>query len=285
VNSQNIGILHPGQMGISIAASAKNSGNRIYWASKGRSPETRRRASEHDLIDSINLQGICEICSILLCVCPPHAAEEVAHQVITHDFKGLYVDANAISPQRALQIGKDLNGADINFVDGSIIGGPAWKPGRTWLYLSGEDAEKIASCFSSGPLETQVMGDEIGKASAIKMCFAGYTKGRTALLSAILGTAEALGVREELQNQWSRYWPDFNEETTRSVSMGASKAWRFAGEMEEISSTFREAGLPGGFHAAAADLYKRLAQFKDDSSVPLDEILAALIPDKMKTEE
>ena len=121
------------------------------------------------------------------------------------------------------------------------------------------------------------MDDEIGKASAIKMCFAAYTKGRTALLSAILGTAEALGVRGELENQWSRYWPDFNEETTRRVQIGASKAWRFSGEMEEISATFQAAGLPGEFHAAAADLYRRLTQFKDDSSVPLEEILGALI--------
>jgi 3-hydroxyisobutyrate dehydrogenase-like beta-hydroxyacid dehydrogenase len=277
VNKQNIGILHPGQMGISIAASAQNSGNQVYWVSAGRSAETHQRASKHVLLDAQNLRHLCETCSIILCICPPHAAENVANQVIAESYEGFYVDANAISPERAIHIEQVLKDAGITFVDGSIIGGPAWEPGRTWLYLSGKGAEQVASCFSSGPLETQVMDDEIGKASAIKMCFAAYTKGRTALLSAILGTAEALGVRGELENQWSRYWPNFNEETTRRVQVGASKAWRFVGEMEEISTTFQAAGLPGGFHAAAADLYRRLTQFKDDSSMPLEEILNTLI--------
>ena len=284
VNKQNIGILHPGQMGISIAASAQNSGNHVYWVSAGRSPETHQRASNHALLDAQNLRHLCKTCSMILCICPPHAAEEVANQVIAEGYEGLYVDANAISPERAIHIGKGLQDAGITFVDGSVIGGPAWQPGRTWLYLSGEGAEQVASCFSSGPLETQVMDDEIGKASAIKMCFAAYTKGRTALLSAILGTAEALGVRGELENQWSRYWPDFNQETTRRVQVGASKAWRFAGEMEEISATFQAAGLPGEFHAAAADLYRRLTQFKDDSSVPLKEILDTLIQSGITSE-
>jgi 3-hydroxyisobutyrate dehydrogenase-like beta-hydroxyacid dehydrogenase len=265
-------------MGISIAASAQNSGNNIYWVSEGRSPQTLERASKHNLLDSMNLRQLCETCSVLLCVCPPHAAEDVARQVIAQDYKGLYVDANAISPQRTIQIGRELEESGIAFVDGSIIGGPAWEPGRTWLYLSGEDAERVASCFSDGPLETQVIDEEIGKASAIKMCYAAYTKGTTALLTAILGTAEAQGVRAELENQWSRNWPDFNEQTTRRIKIGASRAWRFSGEMDEISATFEAAGLPGGFHAAASDLYHRLARFKDETSVPLDEILQALIP-------
>jgi 3-hydroxyisobutyrate dehydrogenase-like beta-hydroxyacid dehydrogenase len=212
-----------------------------------------------------------------MCVCPPDAAEDVANQVIAQGFSGLYVDGNAISPQRTKTIADTVGEAGIAFVDGSIIGGPAWEPGRTWLYLSGEKAETIADCFAAGPLETQVLGDKIGKASAIKMCFAAYTKGRTALLSVILATAEAFVVRNELEEQWSRYWPEFTEETHHRIAIGASKAWRFAGEMEEISATFEAAGLPGGFHAAAAELYQRLTQFKDDTSVQVDDILQALI--------
>ena len=277
MKNQKVGILHPGQMGISIAASAQNSGNAVYWASEGRSAQSHERATKHELQDSVNLTHLCSTCSIILCICPPHAAEDVARQVIDQDYKGLYVDANAISPQRTIQIGQELDTAGIHFVDGSIIGGPAWEPGRTWLYLSGQNAERVASCFSAGPLETQVIGDEIGKAAAIKMCYAAYTKGTTALLSAILATAEALGVRAELENQWSRNWPDFNEQTNRRVKLGASRAWRFAGEMDEISATFQAAGLPGGFHAAAAELYHRITQFKDDTSIPLEEILDTLI--------
>ena len=106
------------------------------------------------------------------------------------------MDANAISPQRAIKIGQMLEEKGIQFVDGGIIGGPAWKPKETWLYLSGQQAPAITACFSNGPLETKIIGDQIGKASALKMCYAAYSKGTTALLAAILAASESLDVRE-----------------------------------------------------------------------------------------
>lgn len=285
MKKENVGILHPGQMGISIAASAQNSDNNVYWASEGRSPETHERASKYQLHDCQSLAKLCQMCSVILCVCPPHAAEDVAEQVASQNYQGLYVDANAISPQRVLRIGQKLTDAGMLFVDGSIIGGPAWEPGRTWLYLSGDHADRVASCFTGGPLEVQVIGNTIGKASGIKMCFAAYTKGRTALLSAILATAESLGVRAELEAQWERYWPNFPEQTSQRVKNGTSKAWRFAGEMDEISATFEAVGLPGGFHAAAADLYRRLSEFKDDTSISLELILNSLLQPSQPTDD
>jgi 3-hydroxyisobutyrate dehydrogenase-like beta-hydroxyacid dehydrogenase len=168
--------------------------------------------------------------------------------------------------------------ADVEFVDGGIIGGPTWNPGRTWLYLAGKEAQRISACFLAGPLETSVIGESAGKASALKMCFAAYTKGSTALLTAILAASEALGVREELANQWSRGGSDFAEQTTRRVRGVTAKAWRFAGEMEEIASTFEGAGMPEGFHAAAAEVYSRIAGFKDAQEIPsLADVLAALL--------
>ncbi|MGH8246850.1 MAG: hypothetical protein ACREUU_10505, partial [Gammaproteobacteria bacterium] len=76
--------------------------------------------------------------------------------------------------------------AGVSFVDGGIIGRPAREPGQTWLYLSGPRARDIAACFAAGPLKSRVLGMTIGKASALKMCFAAYSKGTTALLCAIL---------------------------------------------------------------------------------------------------
>jgi 3-hydroxyisobutyrate dehydrogenase-like beta-hydroxyacid dehydrogenase len=277
VKPQNVGILHPGQMGISIAASAQNSGYDVYWVSDGRSAQTHERAEKHNLKDANSLAELCEACSFIICVCPPHAAEEVAIEVAEHGFLGLYVDANAISPQRTRLIEKILVDAGATFVDGSIIGGPAWEPKRTWLYLSGDGASLATSYFSEGPLETSVIGEQIGKASAIKMCFAAYTKGTTALLSAILATAEAHDVREELNQQWSRYWPDFAEETAKRVKRGATRAWRFAGEMDEIADTFDAAGMPGDFHDAAAKIFRRTSHFKDDPSPELGDVLSALL--------
>jgi len=201
----------------------------------------------------------------------------VAAQVRACAFRGLYLDANAISPQRTLRIGRAMEEAGVAFVDGSIIGGPAWEPGRTWLYLAGREAGRAADCFSAGPLETCIIGEEIGRAAALKMCFAAYTKGSTALLCAILATAEELGVRPELEAQWSRGGSDFARQTQERVRRVTAKAWRFAGEMEEISATFEQAGLPGEFHAAAADVYRRIAHFKSAETPALDEVLAALV--------
>lgn len=278
---EKIGILHPGEMGISVAASAQNSGNTVYWASEGRNVQTQERAQQHNLIDSHSLAELCQTCTILISVCPPHAAEELAQQVLAHSFHGLYVDVNAISPQRAVHIGEMMAEGNALFVDGGIIGGPAWQPNTTWLYLSGQQAERVANCFSTGPLQTELISDNIGQASALKMCYAAYSKGTTALLCAILAAAEGLDVRTELERQWSHDDPNFAQQTSQRVRRVTAKAWRFAGEMEEIAATFEEVGLPGDFHQAAAELYRRLAHFKGLATPPpLPAVLNALLTDE-----
>ncbi len=274
----NVGFLHPGSMGVSLASSAQKSGNTATWASAGRSAATHARAHQHDLTDAGTLDALCTTCSVIVSICPPHAAEEVAAQVLDCGFRGLFVDANAISVGRTRRIAAQIEGAGARFVDGSVIGGPAWEPGRTWLYLAGESAAEVAKCFSAGPLETEVLGDEIGQAAALKMCFAAYTKGTTALLAAILATAEATGVREALEAQWSRGGSDFADQTRDRVRGVTAKAWRFAGELDEIGTTFRDAGVPSGFQEAAAEIYRRLAPFKEaDEMPPLEEVLAAIL--------
>jgi 3-hydroxyisobutyrate dehydrogenase-like beta-hydroxyacid dehydrogenase len=275
---EKVGILHPGEMGSSVAASAKNSGCTVYWTSEGRSGKTRERAEKHAFIEISSLAELCETCSVIVSVCPPHAAEETAKRVLDTSFQGAYLDANAISPQRVIRIGEMLQERGVAFVDGGIIGPPAWKADTTWLYLAGAEGERVAKCFSAGPLGVEVIGEGAGKASALKMCYAAYTKGTTALLGAILGAAEGLGVREDLNKQWSRDGSDFPEQARQRVRQSTGKAWRFIGEMEEIASTFKEAGMPGGFHAAAADVYRHLAHFKGAAAVPsIEEVLAAML--------
>jgi 3-hydroxyisobutyrate dehydrogenase-like beta-hydroxyacid dehydrogenase len=273
-----IGILHPGAMGISVAATLRNGGHTVTWASEGRSTHTRDRAAAHDLTDAETLAALCAQSTVIVSVCPPHAAEDVADAVIAHGFTGTYLDANAIAPQKALRIGEKLGAAGIAFVDGGIIGGPAWEPGRTWLYLSGPTAQAIGDLFRAGPLETEIIGPEIGKASALKMVFAARTKGTTALLCAVLAAAEKLGVRDALEADWARRDPDLVAQTQSSVQRVTAKAWRFAGEMQEIAATFEAAGLPGDFHRAAHEVYARIAAFKDAPDLPdLLDVLAALV--------
>ncbi|MBZ0303967.1 MAG: DUF1932 domain-containing protein [Anaerolineae bacterium] len=273
-----VGILHPGEMGVSIAATIKNSGHEVYWVSAGRSASTQARAEKVGLRDAHSLQTLCDTCAWIVSVCPPEAAEDLARQVHACGFRGAYLDANAISPQKAVRINDLMQEAGARFVDGSIIGGPAWTPHSTWLYLAGPDASEAVTCFAAGPLETSIVSDTVGQASALKMCFAAYSKGTTALLSAILATAEALEVRGALEQQWSRNGSEFAEETTQRVRQVTAKAWRFAGEMDEIAATLREAGMPGEFHQAAAEIYRRMAGFKDADPTPaLDAVLDSLL--------
>lgn len=276
MRTQQVGIIHPGEMGISIAVAMVNAGHTVHWASAGRSEESRRRAAAHGLHDVGTVEELCARCQVLVSVCPPHAAEDVAQTVAGYGFQGLYMDGNAIAPQRARRIASIVVQAGATYVDGGIVGPPAWKPDSTYLYLSGAAAEQAAQYFGA-PLVVRILGDAPDAASALKMCYAAYTKGTTALLCAILGAAEELGVRDALIGQWGQDGNGLDAKAPQQVRTVTAKAWRFVGEMEEIAATLESAGMPGGFHLAAADVYTRIAHFKDASETPaLEEVLEAL---------
>jgi 3-hydroxyisobutyrate dehydrogenase-like beta-hydroxyacid dehydrogenase len=195
-------------------------------------------------------------------VCPPEIAEEIAEHVARLSYQGTYIDANAISPERTQRIAHRLERCGARFVDGGIIGPPATARNRTWLYVAGDHAAGVAEHFSSGPIETQVLAGGIGRASALKMCFAAYSKGSIALACAVLGAAERLGVLDDLKRQWARNGPPLPE-MEREISRAAPKAWRFVAEMQEIASTFQSADQPPEFHQAAAEIFRRLSRTTD----------------------
>jgi 3-hydroxyisobutyrate dehydrogenase-like beta-hydroxyacid dehydrogenase len=197
--AEPIGILHPGEMGSVVATTARNSGHQVYWTSEARSSRTRARAEKAGLIDAGTLAQLCQTCALILSVCPPEFAEQTAAQVLAHGFRGTYLDANAISPAHKQGIAERMQTSGVHFVDGGIVGLPPKARGQTWLYLSGEQADKVACCFTAGPLEVEVIGTEVGKASALKMCFAGHSKGSIALLIAVMGAADRMGVLEDLK--------------------------------------------------------------------------------------
>jgi 3-hydroxyisobutyrate dehydrogenase-like beta-hydroxyacid dehydrogenase len=275
---KRIGLLHPGAMGASVGAAARSNQHTVLWASAGRSGSTGARARRANLEDAGTVAEVVKASEIVLSVCPPHAAEEVAGEVVHLGFSGVYVECNAISPDRTRAIQRIIEDAGAHYVDGGIIGGPAWtREAKTWLYLSGPRAEEVAACFAGSPLKAPVISDRIGAASALKMGYAAYTKGTTALLTAILGMVEKEGVRAELARQWG---DTFTEQAVRRVCTNTAKAWRFVGEMHEIAATFRGAGLPGGFHQAAAEVYERLEAFKDHTEPPpIESVLEALLKD------
>jgi 3-hydroxyisobutyrate dehydrogenase-like beta-hydroxyacid dehydrogenase len=269
-----IGMLHPGDMGAAVGGAARLRGARVIWCSNGRSSATERRASARGLEDVTALDQLVSQSDVVISICPPHAAEDVAKAVAALGYHGLFVDANAVSPQRARRIGVIVTNAGATFVDGGIVGGPPQQTGTTRLCVSGDATETVADIFAGSPLEVIAIEGGPGAASALKMAYAAWSKGTTALLTAIHALAISEGVHEVLLAEWQRSQPELLNRSGRGMSSAAAKAWRWVGEMDEIAETFEAAGLPGGFHRAAADVYRKLEQFKDDANAPSGAELA-----------
>jgi len=274
-----IGILHPGEMGSAVGAAARAGGARVIWASAGRGAATRKRAEADGLDDVDTLARLARESEIIVCVCPPASAPDVAREVAATRFGGTFVDGNAIAPATTRAVGEIVTAGGARFVDGGIIGPPPRKAGEARLYLSGPGAAAVAAVFKGTTLEAIVLDGPIGAASAIKMAYAAWTKGSQALLLAIRALAAREGVDAALLAEWARSQPDAMGRSERAVSANIKKAWRFVGEMDEIAATFEAAGLPNGFHEAAGEVYRRLAGWKDTAAPPsMAEVAKTLAP-------
>jgi len=273
-----IGLLHPGEMGASVGAAARANGARVLWASEGRGGETAARAAAAQLEDAGTLRKVVAASDVILSVCPPHAARDVAAAVAAAGFRGLYVDANAVAPATSREVAAIVERAGATYVDGGLIGPPPDKPGTTRLYLSGPQAARAAALFTRGPLEAIVLPGDLTSASAIKMAYGGWNKGQQALLMSIVALAMSAGVAEALMAEWQRSQPDLPKRAENAARGSARKAWRWIAEMEENAAALDAAGLPEGFHQAAADVYRRLAPYKDAGVPPtLDDVAKTLL--------
>jgi len=273
---RTVALLHPGEMGSAIGACLARRGLRIVWASSGRSAATRSRAIAAGLEDLGSLERALDVADLVFSVCPPHGALALAREVADRGFEGIFVDANAISPETARSVGQALAKAGASFVDGGIIGPPPVEAGRSRLYLSGGPEQEVAALLAGSNLEAIALGAPAGAASALKACYAAWTKGATALLAAVRALAQSEGVEAALLAEWQRSQPG-TDKRSEVITVQARKAWRWVGEMEEIAASFEGAGLPGGFHLAAADLYRRLEAFKAGNNPPsLAEVTAAI---------
>jgi 3-hydroxyisobutyrate dehydrogenase-like beta-hydroxyacid dehydrogenase len=269
VNFKTVALLHPGKMGVTIGAAAATSGARVVWASQHRSDATRERAIKAGLVDVETLSNAVRQSDVILSVCPPHAAVKLSRAVAERHFTGVYVDAKAVNRATAEEIGDTLITAGASFVDAGIIGSPVERSGTTRLYLSGSRAAEVAGLFAASMLEAKVIGEIPGAASALKLAYAAWTKCTDALLLAIRAYATIEEVDQALLDEWRLSQPQLERRCLQAAGVATPKAWRYVGEMEEIAATFETAGLPAGFHAAAADVFARLASFKDVTNPPL----------------
>jgi 3-hydroxyisobutyrate dehydrogenase-like beta-hydroxyacid dehydrogenase len=250
-----IGLLNPGEMGAAVGQRLTTSGHTVLWASEGRSPETAERAATAGLTDARSPRQVADQARVILSICPPHAALDVAWAV--HGFTGLYLDANAIAPGTAREVAQLITGNGGSYVDGGIIGPPPVSAGTTRLYLSGGQAAEIQDLFQGTGLDPLIVPGSATAASAVKMAYAAWTKGTAALLLCARALARAEGVEESLLAEWALSQPQLAAQSERAAKSGAAKGWRWIGEMEEIAQSMAAAGLPDGFHQAAAEIYRR----------------------------
>ena len=254
------GLLHPGEMGAAVGACLTGRGYVVLWVPEGRSAATVARAGAAGLTAVGSLADLVRRADVIVSVCPPHAALDVARQVA--GFGGVYVDANAISPATAREVAGIVEAGGAAFVDGGIIGPPPAAPGHTRLYLSGGRAPEVGRLFEGTAVEACLVDREpavgvAGSASAVKMAYASWTKGSAALVLAARALARAEGVEDTLLTEWALSQPGLEDRSARAARSAAAKGWRWIGEMEQIAAAMAAAGLPEGFHQAAAEIYRR----------------------------
>jgi 3-hydroxyisobutyrate dehydrogenase-like beta-hydroxyacid dehydrogenase len=264
-------------MGAAVGAVLVANGQRCGWVPDGRGPATRRRAEAAGLVA---LAGVEELatCEVVLSVCPPAVALEVANLVARTGFTGCYVEANAISPRHSQEIATVLAAEGVTVVDGGIVGPPPRQPGTTRLYLSGANdaVSRVRALFADTIIEPVVVPGPVGGASALKLAFATYNKTSAVLAAQAHALASRHGVETQLRELAAAVLPATPLAAPERLTSAAQRAWRWAPEMREIADACRDAGLPADLLDAAETFLEHWRQHKDDPNLTLDQLLAAL---------
>jgi len=270
-------LLHPGAMDAPVGGQATRTGTRVLYVPAGRGPASVERARRAGLEAAGSLASALSVSDLVLSVCPPHAAEDVAHEVLEHDFRGVYVEANAISPDRATRIGKACAERGALMVDGSIIGGPPAGGTDPRLYLSG-DAQAVAraaALFDGTDVVARPLDAGIGAASALKTAYASFQKSARVLAAVSHALAVSHGVGEELAEEGRALTARILAETDHFPGV-AARAWRWAPEMAEIAAALDAVGLPPDLADASAAVLRHWNGDKDRLDLSLEDVYARL---------
>ncbi|WP_190136168.1 NAD(P)-dependent oxidoreductase [Streptomyces longispororuber] len=276
MDQPTVGILHPGRMGAAVAACAATNAAAVLWCEAGRSPASVERAAQFGLTSVATLAELLDRSDIVISLCPPAAAEDLARDVAGHPFDGVYVEANAINPERAQRIAALLE-PDADVVDGGVVGSPPVGGKTPTLYLSGAASatERIEALFAGTAVQTAALGTQVGKASALKLAYASFQKTSRVLVALAVGMAREHGVDQELIEVASRRTDSYLAEP-QYVTKTAERAWRWGPELEEAADALAAAGLPPEMLRAAASTLARWDDVKDASELTLTDALDRL---------
>ena len=260
-----VAVIAPGMMGSGVGGRLAQNGIAVRTALGGRSAASVKRAKAAGMLAASDAE--IAACDFILSIVPPGEAlalaERLAPALRAAATKPVYVDCNAVNPATVQRIARAIEATGATFVDGGIIGGPP-TPGSTGtkLYVSGPAVSRVAALEAYG-LEVRLQAGPIGAASAMKMSYAGITKGFTALGAAMMLAAARAGTTEALRAELSASQPALYGWLTRQMPRMHSKAYRWVAEMEEISGFVGEDAAAAQLFQAAARLYERIAADHD----------------------
>ena len=256
-----VAVIAPGMMGSVVAHRLTDHGVEVRSLLSNRSAATQARANAAGMVDAT--EDAIAACDFILSIVPPGEAiglaERLAPAMRAAAKKPVYVDCNAIAPSTVMRIGRIVQETGAIFVDGGIIGPPPEPDSKnTRIYLSGEAASRVTVLRDYG-LNMPVQDGPIGAASAMKLSYAGFTKGFTALGAAMMLAATRAGTADALIAEMTVSQPLLLGWLTRQMPKMPDKAYRWVAEMEEISTFVGDDPAAAQFYAAAAQFYERIA--------------------------
>ena len=259
--ARKIAILMPGDMGHGVGRALREHGQDVLTCLAGRSDRTRGLAEAAGVRDAGSLVALCAEADMILSILPPDAALAQARAAVAAMQAAgrtpVYVDCNAVSPMTVREVAGVITQAGASFIDCGIIGLAPGKGPATRFHVSGPDTSPMEALDGMG-IQVIPMGAEIGRASALKMVYAGLTKGTMTLHTAMLLAAHQLGVFEETVAEYA----DSQQAALKAMEFRVPRipadAGRWIGEMEEIAATLASVGVTPGFHEGAAEIYRVL---------------------------
>ncbi|MFJ9634811.1 DUF1932 domain-containing protein [Streptomyces sp. NPDC101175] len=262
-----VGLLHPGRMGGGFGGALAGAGHRVLWCRADRSAQTARRAEEFGLEAVDDLTRLAAESDVIVSICPPHNAPDVATAIAGTGFRGLFLDANGTTREILLELAGKLSAADIRVVDGCVIGPcPQDAPGVR-LHLAGErdDVARIVSLFEGTGIRALDTGGPLGAASALKTSYATYQKTAYVLAGIAFAYADAHGVTEPLVGEASLITRSPLTEVLEDGMLPsvAARAWRWGPELAQCADALRADGLPGDLADAAVRVLERWHPARD----------------------
>lgn len=257
-----VAIVAPGAMGAAVGKRLVDNGLKVLTSLQGRSPETVARAKAAGMTAANDSE--IAAADFILSILPPGDALALAEHFVSvlraSNAKPVYVDCNAINPATVKRVAAAIAPTECPFVDAGIIGSPP-KPGEAGprFYASGPSAQRFATLRDYG-LDVRVLGGAMSAASALKMSYAGITKGTQAIGAAMMLAAMRSGSADdllaELQSSQKQLFPWLK----RQLELMPPKAYRWVAEMQEIAGFVADDPAARDLYEGAAHFYERFAE-------------------------